>query len=401
MFLNKKIITFLALITISISVIAQSYNKTSNFKSQWQINASAGSSLFFGDVKQYKIWPVTSNENEWRFAGALQLGKQISSVFGIRAQAIYGKLAGTRRAWNMFFESNYYEFNANTTVSIRNIISKYKNNQLWDTYMILGIGIVNYNTEVKDLTTKAVIKKIGYGNGKSFGGRTLQGIFTGGLGFSLRLSNNWNINIESVNKIMNSDDMDGYENSFIYDVYNYTSLGITYKFGKKKQNKSKETYSYFEENENKRSNDAVKQAEYDDYGTEPVSPPSETLVIEPSIVVTPVYEDFTKEEEIIVEETPIAPTQVIREVVVIGVEYRVQIAAKYGRKLPIHYLNNYNVPFEQIKENTYNGYYIYTVGSFSNYRQAREKRNALRNNGISDAFVVAFINGERLNKLPQ
>jgi len=252
LFLNKKIITLLVLITISFSVIAQSYNKTSNFKSQWLLNVSAGSSLFFGDVKQYKIWPVTSNENEWRFAGALQLGKQISPIFGIRAQAIYGKLAGTRRAWNMFFESNYYEFNANATISIRNIISKYKNDQLWDTYIILGIGIVNYNTEVKDLTTKAVIKKIGYGSGKSFDGRTLQGIFTGGLGFRLRLSNNWNINIESANKIMNSDDMDGYENSFIYDVYNYTSLGITYKFGKKKQNNSKETYNYFEKSNNKK-----------------------------------------------------------------------------------------------------------------------------------------------------
>ncbi len=84
-------------------------------------------------------------------------------------------------------------------------------------------------------------------------------------------------------------------------------------------------------------------------------------------------------------------------------EYRVQISAKYNRAISIQHLSNlYNIPVSEIKENTYNGYFIYTVGSFRTYEEARERRNQLRSyNGISDSFVVAFRNGQRLSKLPQ
>ena len=197
-------------------------NTTSNFRSYWQLNANAGSSLFFGDIKQYQIWPVSNNENEWRYAGGFQLIKQISPIFGLRGQVLFGQLSGTRRSLNKYFETDYIEFNLNTTVSLRNIVSKYRSNQFWNIYFSIGVGITNYNTEVKDLTTKQVIQRVGYGNGSSFGGRTLQGILTGGLGIDLRLSNKWSLNLESANRIMNSDDMDGKISGFKYDVYNYT-----------------------------------------------------------------------------------------------------------------------------------------------------------------------------------
>jgi len=398
--MKKSLTFFVFFFLIYSTVIAQSYNKTNSFRSYWQINASGGTSLFFGDVKQYKYWPVSSNENEWKFGGGLMLNKQISPIFGIRGQALYGKLAGTRRDWNRYFESNYIEFNLNTTISIRNIIQKYKANQFWDAYLIIGIGITNYNTELKDLATKQVVKEIGYGNGKSFGGRTLQGILTGGLGFDFRLSDKWNINLESTNRIMNSDDMDGWVSSFKYDVYNYTSIGISYKFGikktAKKASKTADEYSYFETEDKD-----IKETEYDYYGTDPIAPPVvDVLVVEPIIDENPTVEEIVVEEvpvEIIVIEEP-----VVIETFTDGIEYRVQISAKYNKELSVQRLSTkYNIPAIDIMENSHNGYYIYTVGSFTTYEQARERRNQLRNNGIGDAFVVAFENGQRLNKLPQ
>jgi len=362
---------------------------------------SGGTSLFFGDIKQYTIWPVSSNENEWQFAGGLQLVKQLSPVFGVRGQAIYGKLSGTRRSWNMYFESNYFEFNLNTTISIRNIVSKYKSNQFWDTYLIAGIGITNYNTELIDLTTKQVMKKVGYGNGKSFGGRTLQGILTGGLGFDFRLSDKWNINLESTNRIMNSDDLDGWVSDFKYDVYNYTSIGISYKFGikktTKKASKAADEYSYFETKDKD-----IKETEYDYYNTNPVAPPVvDVLVIKPIVAENPPVKEVVVEEAPF-EETTIVEEYVIAEPLVAGIEYRVQISAKYNKELSVQRISTkYNIPAIDIMENRHNGYYIYTVGSFTTYEQARERRNQLRNNGIGDAFVVAFENGQRLNKLPQ
>jgi len=379
---------------ISTTVTAQSYNKANSNRSYWQININGGTSLFFGDIKQYRIWPVSNYENEWRFAGGVQLVKQISPVFGIRGQGLYGKVAGTRRDWNRYFESNYIEFNLNTTVSIRNIIRKYRPNQFWDIYAIIGVGFTNYNTEVYDLTTKKVVQRVGHGSGKSFGGRTLQGIMAGGLGVDLRLNDNWNLNFESANRIMNSDDMDGRVSGFIYDVYNYTSLGISYKLGSSKKVKKPEEYKYFDTKDN------ITPAEYD-YSTEqPLEPPEvDALTITPVIVDMPVAPPV---EESIIKEEPVEVV-IVEDVVAPEFEYRVQIRAKYDKEISIQHLSNtYNIPVGDIQENIHNGFYIYTVGSFATYEQAREKRNNLRSyNGINDAFVVAFKNGNRLNKLPQ
>lgn len=390
--LRKTLIFFIFFSLISTAVTAQSYNKTSSFKSYWQINANGGTSLFFGDIKQYRIWPVSNYENEWRFGGGLQLVKQISPVFGLRGQILIGKVAGTRREWKRYFESNYVEFNLNTTVSVRNLISKYRTNQFWDAYFIIGIGITNYNTEVYKLGTKQVVQKVGCGSGKSFGGRTLQGIMTGGLGLDFRLSDTWNLNLETANRIMNSDDMDGRVSGFIYDVYNYTSVGISYKFGRSNKIKRADEYKYFKQKDKK-----VKQTEYDYSYDQPLQPPQvDALTIEPKVVVMPVDPPVEKKTE------PVEIV-VVEEVIIPGLEYRVQIRAKYGKEISMQHLGNtYNIPVREIKENNHNGFYIYTVGSFTTYEQAREKRNHLRSyNGITDAFVVAFRNGQRLNKLPK
>lgn len=83
-------------------------------------------------------------------------------------------------------------------------------------------------------------------------------------------------------------------------------------------------------------------------------------------------------------------------------EFRVQIKAKYGKPLSRKKLSaQYNIPIAEIQESRHNGYYIYTVGSYATYDEARDRRNVIRNvNGIYDAFVVAFNECGRLDKLP-
>ena len=398
---RKPIFFLVFFVFLSAQLFSQSYNKTSNFRSYWQINANGGSSIFFGDIKQYRVAPVSNYENEWRFGGGLMLVKQISPVFGVRGQFVIANLAGTRRSSNLYFESNYIEFNLNTSISVRNIVKKYKANQFWDAYVIFGVGLTNFNTELKNLSTKKVVKRVGHGSGKSFGGRTLQGMVLGGLGLDFRISNRVNLNLETANRMLNTDELDGRTSGFKYDIYNYTSLGISYKFGGRSSSakeKKKEEYTYFDP---KNKKDEIPQSEYDYDPTKPIEPPQvDALTIEPSIVLLPVEPPV---EEKTVEEIPVEVVVVEKVVKNPNLEYCVQIRAKYGKVISIEHLSNiYNIPARDIRENTHNGFYIYTVGSFANYEQAREKRNYLRsNNGIIDAFVVAFRNGQRLNKLPQ
>jgi len=138
----------------------QSFIRNSEFRPHMNMGISAGTSLFFGDIKQYQYWPVSNYENEWRFAGGLHLGYQISPVFGVNGQGLYGKLAGTRRPSNKYFESSYIELNLHTTISIRNIITRYQSGQFWDAYIIFGVGLTNYNTELMELSRKKSLERL-------------------------------------------------------------------------------------------------------------------------------------------------------------------------------------------------------------------------------------------------
>ncbi len=44
-----------------------------------------------------------------------------------------------------------------------------------------------------------------------------------------------------------------------------------------------------------------------------------------------------------------------------------------------------------------NGLFIYRIGEFSNYADAMQMQNAARNAGINDAFIMATLNGQRIN----
>ncbi|MFA5420049.1 MAG: hypothetical protein WC341_16470, partial [Bacteroidales bacterium] len=323
---SKYHLTALLLVLILITghgLFAQSLNFKTTFQPQWSLNVSAGTSLFFGDIKQYQYMPVSNYESEWRFAGGLQLGYQISPVFGLRAQGIYGKLAGTRRPSNRYFEASYIELNLNTTVSIRNIFSTYRDGQFWDVYLIAGVGLTNYNTKLMELSSKKVVRKLGYGNGVGFGGRTVEGLLFGGLGLKMNLSDQWTVNLESANRVLNSDLLDGKEGGFKYDVYNYSSLGFTYKFARRTpsaKSKADRTgeYDYFESSkkskkEPKPRTEPVQPAEIDMLF---IAPPVLTQPVEPPEKEVPQVIEEKKTEEKLVPGKSDPPA---------GIEYRVQI----------------------------------------------------------------------------
>ncbi len=79
-----------------------------------------------------------------------------------------------------------------------------------------------------------------------------------------------------------------------------------------------------------------------------------------------------------------------------GVVFRVQILAKYQKRVNTQQLaNSYNIN-ETIVEEYINGYYKYTAGMFYNYNNAVEYKNVLRNKGIAGAFIIAYRNGIRV-----
>jgi hypothetical protein len=369
--------------------------RSNSFKPAWHLTISGGPSLFFGDTRQYRYYPVMNYESEWKFGGSLMLARSITPVFRLRGQMLYTGLAGTRRPWKRYFNTELLEFNMNLAINLNNLINGYRSDRAWGVDLLVGVGLTNFNTTVYELGSNKIISKQGFGNGSGIGGRTLEGLLMGGIGFSYHLNANWALRFETANRALNSDKLDNHVGGFKYDIYNHSSLGLTYTFsssGKNIRLAPEEPDLHIAEPDmmmpvqpDKQSDQEVtsfnKVIDVLELNEQPIEEPSEKTV----------------KSEVKTETKKPAPVRTIY-----GIEYRVQIRARYGTKIGIDYLaRTYNLPAGEIKEDIFNGYYIYTIGSFATYDDAASKRNTIRSqHGIYDAFVVAFKDGNRLQKLP-
>ncbi len=401
---NKYLFKLFLVVIISFPIIAikaQNVVPNKGFSPYWEVGINGGTSLFFGDVKQNRIIPVSNNNNEWRLGGSFMAGRQFSYIFGLRGQVLYGQIAGTKRSADYYFEGDYIEFNLNTTINMNNLFGKRRADRFASAYLLVGVGITNYNSTIYTLSTGQKKRQIGFGNGSGIGGRTLEGILTGGVGVNFRINDHLNVNFETANRIMNSDDMDGWKNGFKYDVYNYTSLGLTYRFGgrrvKSVSQSPVEHQNVQEVPPMKMEPEKVKKPHTVEM--QPVMPPATTDTAKTKATTIKQYQPVKPAQQ---------PQQHVTKVHVVTpppkplLEYRVQIRAKHGQRVPLGWLSKkYSLPQNEIREDKHNGYYIYTIGSYQTYEQARTRRDKLRSRyGKNDAFVVAFKNGYRLDKLP-
>ena len=365
----KKVVLLIGMLFLFVHIsYAQEKTNECSFNSYFQVGFNTGTSLFFGDIKQYQYWPASSNDiSEWKFAGGLNVNYQFTPVIGLRLNGMYGRLTGMRSGWNTYFESDYWETNLNTTFNFSNIFGKIRTDRFLNVYGTIGLGIVQYNTEVKTMYEHTVIRKVGHGRGSGINGRTLQGIMLYGLGLDFRVNDKWNIQLESANRVMDSDMLDGTISGYPLDFYNYTSVGVTYKFGFREKSKEQERIDAMEEYYKSENTPDVQDG------------------------VIPV---------IISDESQAASQD---EMFYGDLEYRVQILAKFEGPLSVKSISTkYLIPMYEIKEESYKGYLIYTVGSFKTYEEARKKRDELRRLfEITDAFVVAFDEGSRLESFPE
>lgn len=390
--MKKALIIPFLVILMQIPFLSGICQSSDSHSPYWYVGVSGGPNMFFGDVQKYKLYEV--NDNNFRWVGGLTVGRQLSQFIGLRGQAMYGWLAGTNPNINRFFQAEYLEVNISATLDLSRLFMGPDISRSWNLYGFAGFGITNYRSKLFDNTTGELVKERGYFGDMVLVGSKYLGVAPAGLGLGVKLTPKLDLNLEYSLHILNGDWFDGFKDNVPYDMYGVSSLGLTYKFREEplyqaipeeapvEQEKAEETQEeevytpLIEEDELEKAEDEVMK---------------DTLIEEPPIPEPKQDVVEVKEEIIPVEPEPPAPV----------LEYRVQVlATREGPANLIKFRNKYDFRLD-VKQDMFRGYYIYTLGSFETYDEARIYRDGIRNRyGITDAFVVAFENGNRLSKLP-
>jgi len=367
----------------------------------WIARVSGGTGIFLGDIKQTPLLPSGTGKSEWRFGGSLSLEYRFNPVLSLRGQSLYTGLAGTKTSANRYFNADLIEGTLGIGFYPVNIFST-SNGRFAEFYLIAGFGVTNFNANLYELSTENLVSSSGGGSGIGIGGMTLEPMLTAGFGIDFPITQNWMISFETTNKLLTNDLLDLTDSNFPYDVYNYTSLGLAYRFGMKSAGKV--------------SGIKVKETTAEDIyiSTLPVNPETQPSIKEEvKTEELPLLNAVITIKEIepaqTVEESTIIPTPLVQTLLpanndIKGLKstgYRVQILAS-SKKFNIETLSKITgIAADLISESMFNGLYIYTTGSFDRYEQVVEARKTIRNNpATADAFVVYFEDGQRQKTLP-
>ena len=163
---NILIVITLSVILFSETVFSQTNTNNNTFQKYYSVNLNGGTTLFWGDLRQYDYYPVMNNKNEWRVGYGMIINWQISPVFGLRGQLLNGKLSGANRELDKYFTADILTGNINTSIDFSNLFFKYNPNRFFSVYGILGVGLSNWRTEMKDLQNDNIIASNGTGNGR-------------------------------------------------------------------------------------------------------------------------------------------------------------------------------------------------------------------------------------------
>ena len=210
------------------------------FQRYGYIGASLGGVAYHGDIYEEPFMPDWKHYN-WGFGG--MAGWQFHPVFGLRASGGYYNLSGERTDFDRAFKGDAWDVGANFTISLTNLIFGYNPDRWFDMTIWSGLGMVQYRTRLRVHSTSQYLESRGWegedlpydnGDNRGINHRDVATTFPVGLDFDFILSDHWNLNVNTNLKFTDSDGLDAYAHGtvpVVKDFWNYTGIGLTYKFG--------------------------------------------------------------------------------------------------------------------------------------------------------------------------
>ncbi|MBN1200029.1 MAG: SPOR domain-containing protein, partial [Bacteroidales bacterium] len=388
-------ISFLGFLLIPGSSFSQTQGVLSKkWYGNWSVGVGGGPTIFYGDMNPYRIAPGISTFNEIKYAGTFYLIRQLSHVFALRGQALYGEIYSFRKNYsdgkpmNQSFTGNILEYNLNTTINFSNLLFRYKPKRIFFIYGTVGVGMSNWITKKTDLVT-----------GQSSGGSgsasnwTTEWVIPAGLGAYFTIYDKVNLGVEWTLRGVNSDKLDATVGGFQYDLYSYISLNLVFNFNRRNPVKL----------------DAVKAT----------MPPVVLAKSQPPAPESPVKSDTVS----ITRPAPFSSKQLTPMPVATTVDtltlhpeiqetadqlsgqpfgsesdsfYRVQIFSSSSGQKSAGSIQEYFKLSQPVTKEFSEGYYRYYVGEFDNEAEAKQLAASLRlKPGLKGAFVVKYVNGSR------
>ena len=242
----RKLLLILVAFTLSASVASaqeagkkKAYNKLS-------ISINGGLTTFYGDIQQYTWWPVKDFRSErkgaWGMGG--NIGWQFNPVWGVNINLMGANLRGTKRHGAntgspnnyVYFDANTFEYTVNATLNFMNLIYRDKTKlRKFKYYFSFGMGFTSFRSAKFRLGTDELVDRVGYEPGTlTKKERTTETVFPLAFGVKYRISKKFDLGLETSIRYSTGDKLDATRgNTGINDKYGYTSLGLTYKIGKK------------------------------------------------------------------------------------------------------------------------------------------------------------------------
>jgi outer membrane protein OmpA-like peptidoglycan-associated protein/opacity protein-like surface antigen len=217
---------------------------------RWSLSFLVGPTQFYGDISSDVFWPGGSKNGEIGLSFQGFATRQFTPVFGANAKIMYSDIVAEEALAKMYFNADVIHYGINGTVSFSNWFFPNRAKKRFDTYMHAGLGRNHYRTIAKSSDTDTILRYFGYTNGGLDKiDRIAESSYTLGLGVKYRLSQRLDILLEMAQVNMPTDRLDGIVTVLSeLDKYGYTSIGVTYKFGKVGNNLLWDSKSEIEEN---------------------------------------------------------------------------------------------------------------------------------------------------------
>ncbi len=199
---------------------------------KWSITVNGGATLLWGDLSDEPSNPFQKYFSPQQGIGyGIMLSRRLGNTININLEYLGGNLQGFRSFWsngdtaNLSFNSKLNDININVEVDLLNLLLKSKERRLFSAYLKGGIGYVFYKPTVYHTNDGSLVSNTS--------GSCIE--IPWGWGVKSDISKHWTVRFENTFHHAMKDDVDGHGTIYSHanDIYNYTSLGITYRIYQK------------------------------------------------------------------------------------------------------------------------------------------------------------------------